>query len=253
MTRFALVFSIVAPLAMANAQGKRSVEPVRDRIAVTPSAARTTCTVVPHRELYVEAPISHSCRVVSFDTLPHSTTQQWSYAVQRHTSVYRFKDAAGGAKPDTIVELETIVFSSTDPKSWLRAVLRAREEEALIRSITPDVADYPGGARFSVEFCVNGTGGCWQEFWRYDREGWYGLEDPLPAIRERVMHAFAGDSSHQTRAPRIDVRTLRGTAQIAARGDANCCPSDRAEFQLALDELGSGFRVVQLKVVANDR
>ena len=253
MTRVALIALIVFPLALARAQSKQSAEFVRSRISVAESDARTKCTVVPHRELYVEPPVSHECRVVSFDTLPRGATgSRWSYVVQRHTTVYRFRDSAGVAKPDTMIEIETILFSARDPR-LLTAIVHAREEEQMIRSITPDVADRPGERLVSVEFCVNGTGGCWQEFWRGDVEGWSPIADPIAVIQPRVLQAFNGDSSHQTRSPRIDVRTLRGVAQIAARGDGNCCPSHRAEFQLAFDADRLGFRVVQFRVVANDR
>ena len=251
MRRVALPLLILAPVALANAQTQPSVELVRRPVVVDNDAARTTCTVIPHRELYLDPPVSQSCKVVEFDTLGAAGDKRWSFAVQRHTSVYNFDDSAAVAKRDTVLETETVLFSTSDSRR-LVAVLHGREDQKLIRTITPEIADRSGGAALlAVRFCVNGTAGCWQEFWRYDRERWSPVADPLAALRPRVVEAFHGDSTHQTRSPSIDVKTLRGTAQIAAAGDSNCCSSHRAEFQLALD--GSRFRVISFRVVANER
>jgi hypothetical protein len=252
MTRVPLALLVVAPIALASAQQEQpSAELVRTRITVSDSGARTRCTVIPHRELYVDPPIEHGCRVIEFDTLPRAGGNRWSYVVQRHTSVYKFSDSAGVAQLDTILETETVLFSALPSSRVLTAVLHGREEEMVIRSIYPEIADRGGAALVSMELCVNGTAGCWQEFWRYAGASWKPLPDPLDALTPRVRRAFQRDSSHQTRSPRIDVRTLRGTAQIAVHGDANCCPSYRAEFRLAL--VGDRFRVLELRVVANER
>jgi hypothetical protein len=101
VTRVALAFFIVAPLALASAQSEQpSVELVRTRVTVVDSVARTKCTVVPHRELYVSPPVSHTCRVVEFDTLSRAAGKRWSFAVQRHTSAYRFSDSPVAAPLD---------------------------------------------------------------------------------------------------------------------------------------------------------
>ena len=252
MTRVALALLVIAPLAAAHAQGEQpSIAAVRARVTVVDSVARTQCTVVPHRERYAGPPVSHSCRVVEFDTLAHAVGKRWSFVVQRHTSVYTVDDSAATAPLDTIVETETVLFSEALDSHVLTAVLHGREEELAIRSIYPEIADRNGIGLVSMEFCVNGTAGCWQEFWRYAGASWNRLPDPLDVLTPRVRRAFPRDSSHQTRSPRIDPKTLRGTAQIAVHGDSNCCPSYRAEFRLTLD--GDRFRVVEFRVVANER
>ena len=252
MTRAALALFVIAPLATADAQGEQpSATPVRARVTVVDSVARTQCTVIPHREVYDTPPVSRSCRVVEFDTLSRAAGKRWSFVVQRHTAVYKFSDSAGTAPLDTIVETETVLFSEASGSRVLTAVLHGREEETVIRSIYPEIADRAGMALVSMEFCVNGTAGCWQEFWRYAGASWNRLPDPLGELTPRVNRAFPRDSSHQTRSPSIDVKTLRGTAQIAVRGDGNCCPSYRAEFRLSL--AGDRFRVVEFRVVANER
>jgi hypothetical protein len=254
MRRAARWWSIVAgaPFALATAQQLQTVELVRTPIVVSDSAARRECSAVPHRDPYVEPPRAHICRVVSFDTLSSAAGMRWSYAVQRHTSVYEFADSAGAPSRDTVVEIETVLYSAQRGKRGLSAVLHGREEEAVIRSITPAMTDRSGAALVSIQFCVNGTGGCWQEFLRYDTAGgWHRIADPLSVIQTRVRATFHGDSTHEVRPPNIDVRTLRGTAGVSASGDGNCCPSHRAEFQLALE--GDRFRIVRLRVIANER
>jgi hypothetical protein len=253
MFRAALAVLIVAPLRLASPQRDSSVQFLRTPIVVSDSVARRECTKIPRRELYLDPPVSHHCRIVSYDTLSAANGRRWSYAVQRHTSVYNFADSGPAAKLDTIVEIETVLLRERDPRS-LVAVLHAREEEWLIRSITPVIAIRSATeGLLSMEFCLNGTGGCRQDYWRYDAKGWYRLDTPVEAIRERVLRAFPGDSSHRLREPHIDVRTLRGTAPISADGDANCCSSYEAEFRLALDRGTSRFRIVEFRVISTNR
>jgi hypothetical protein len=78
--------------------------------------------------------------------------------------------------------------------------------------------------------CVNGTGGCDQEFLQRTVEGrWSGVNqvwlDQLPA-------GFAG---RILQGVRIDPTTLRGEAGFYGDRDPNCCPSERLEVDLALD------------------
>src|SRR5689334_7977024 len=128
MTRVALALIDIAPLAAAGAQGEQpSASPVRARVTVVDSVVRTQCTVIPHREVYDNPPVSRSCRVVEFDTLSRAAGKRWSYVVQRRTSVYKFSDSAGTAPLDTIVETETVVFSEASGSRVLTAVLNGRE------------------------------------------------------------------------------------------------------------------------------
>src|SRR5579864_9449998 len=116
----------------------------------------------------------------------------------------------------------------------LRPVWHARFETgayAAWRSITPELAVTAyGGTLLSVMSCLNGTGGCGQEFLQRTREGrWSGVNqvwlDQLPA-------GFSGRIRHGVR---IDPVTLRGVAGFYGDHDPNCCPSERLEVDLALD------------------
>jgi hypothetical protein len=77
--------------------------------------------------------------------------------------------------------------------------------------------------------CVNGTGGCGQEFLQQHQDGrWFGVRqvwlDQLPqGFADRIRHGV-----------RIDPRTLRGEAGFYGDHDANCCPSQRLIVDLAV-------------------
>src|SRR5260370_40268380 len=78
--------------------------------------------------------------------------------------------------------------------------------------------------------CVNGTGGCGQEFLQSTVEGrWSGVNQvwlgQLPA-------GFAGRMLHGVR---IDPTTLRGGAGFYGDPGSNCCPSERLEVDPAVD------------------
>jgi hypothetical protein len=72
----------------------------------------------------------------------------------------------GKAAQDTVVEEEVVVFEEGD--RGLKAVWHARFERgdyAILRSITPEIARRPDGTTLlSVMSCLNGTGGCGQQF-----------------------------------------------------------------------------------------
>jgi hypothetical protein len=81
----------------------------------------------------------------------------------------------------------------------------------------------------SVMTCVNGTGGCSQEFLQRHADGrWRGVEqtwlDELPG-------GFMGRIRHRVR---IDPQTLRVEAGYYGDNDPNCCPSQRLVFELQL-------------------
>jgi len=113
------------------------------------------------------------------------------------------------------------------------AVWHARFEtgaSAVWRSVTPELASMSQSTTLlSVMSCLNGTGGCGQEFLQRYPDGqwaavWQVWLDQLP-------HGFADRIRHGVR---IDPSTLRGEAGFYAEGDANCCPSQRLVVQLAL-------------------
>src|SRR5512135_682279 len=111
---------------------------------------------------------------------------------------------------DTVTEEEAILFEAPAPEQ-VRPVWHERIETGeygVWRSITPEVAPTSQGAiLLSVMKCLNGTGGCSQEFLQRHADGrWYGVQqewlDQLPG-------GFIGRIRHGVR---VDPQSLRGEA-----------------------------------------
>ena len=157
----------------------------------------------------------------------------WSVARYRWTSVFTAEDKTRGpAARDNATEEELVLFDARDPAK-LRPVWHNRfdaGEHGVWRSITPEIVR-TGERTFlvGVRYCVNGTGGCSQEFLQFDAAG-HGTEvkqawmDQLPAgYRGRIRHGFD-----------INLRTMKGEAGFYGDADANCCPSEVLKFEVAV-------------------
>ena len=103
-------------------------------------------------------------------------------------------------------------------------------EYAVWRSITPGVARTEGGTTLlSIMSCVNGTGGCGQDFlhrhadgrWSAVTQDW--LKQLPPGFAERIRHGV-----------HIEPQILRGEAGFYGDTDPNCCPSQVLEVDLLL-------------------
>ncbi|HEV7364269.1 MAG TPA: hypothetical protein VGN76_00330, partial [Gemmatimonadales bacterium] len=123
------------------------------------------------------------------------------------------------------------LFKTASPGS-LTPVWHGRFEtgdHAIWRSVTPELAPARGGTLLSVMQCVNGTGGCSQEFLLRHPDGhwfpvWQAWFDQLPrGFEGRIRHGV-----------RIDPRTLRGEAGFYGDRDPNCCPSQELIVHLTL-------------------
>ena len=78
-------------------------------------------------------------------------------------------------------------------------------------------------------YCVNGTGGCTQEFLRRNRNRTW------TAIRQAWLDQLPSGSWGRIRhGSRIDPQSLRGEAGFYGDGDPNCCPSQTLFVELAL-------------------
>jgi hypothetical protein len=177
--------------------------------------------------------ISTRCEVVAYHAVEAPTARGWATARYRWTSVFTAEDSTRGpAARDTATEEEAVLFDSPEPGK-LRPVWHARfdtGEYGVYRSVTPEVASTTHGSiLLSVASCVNGTGGCSQEFlqcradgrWTNVRQAW--LEQLPAGFSERIWHGV-----------RIEPRTLKGEAGFYSRSDPNCCPSQVLRVDLAV-------------------
>jgi hypothetical protein len=177
--------------------------------------------------------ISARCDVVAHQVLTSVPPARWIAALYRWTSVFTAEDTTRGlAARDTVTEEEVVLFDASQ-SSQVRAVWHGRFETgpyAIWRSVTPEIAPAGDGTTLlSVMSCLNGTGGCGQEFLHRHSDGrWYPVRqtwlDQLPS-------GFAGRILHGVR---IDPITLRGEAGFYGDRDPNCCPSQRLVVDLIL-------------------
>jgi hypothetical protein len=191
--------------------------------------------------------ISTKCEVVAYHAVEGPPAGGWVTARYRWTSVFTAEDSARGpAARDTAIEEEAVLFDS--PQSGkLRPVWHARfdnGEYGVYRSITPQVASTTQGTiLLSVAYCVNGTGGCSQEFlqrrvdgrWRPVRQVW--LEQLPVGFSQHILHGV-----------RIEPRTLKGEAGFYGRSDPNCCPSQ--VLRVALAVRGDSLVLIRQKIVS---
>jgi len=176
--------------------------------------------------------ISTRCEVVSFQAVEGWRPEAWSMARYRWTSTFTAEDQTRGpAARDLVTEEEVVLFDAQDAGK-LRPVWHARFESGFgrWRSITPELARTAEGIKLiSVMYCLNGTGGCNQEFLQRGSNGrWSELSqawlDQLPqGFLGRIRHGF-----------RIDPQTLKGDAAFYGDADPNCCPSQTLKLELAV-------------------
>ena len=178
--------------------------------------------------------ISTRCEVVAFEDLG-GAKKKWTAARYQWVSIFTAEDATRGKDArDTVKEEEGVLFEVVNPES-VRPVWHARIESddgGMYRSVTPEIALTADGATLlSVMLCVNGTGGCSQEFLRRHADGkWFPVRQTW---LDRLPQGYVGRIRHGVR---IDPQTLRGEAGFYGDADPNCCPSQRLIVDLAVRE-----------------
>ena len=184
--------------------------------------------------------ISTNCEILPDQPLDRLLPEGWITSRYRWSSVFTAEDTTRGIDAqDRVTEEEVVLFQPSAP-GQVRAVWHARFDTgpyAIWASVTPEVAQIRNGrALLSVMSCVNGTGGCGQEFIQRHLDGrwfpvWQDWLDHLPqGFLGRIRHGI-----------RIDPRTLKGEAGFYGDGDPNCCPSQRLVFQLKMQDQLVGF------------
>jgi hypothetical protein len=207
--------------------------------AVPATQAGKVCVQLPRDEESeeIQGPhgdslIASSCRVGAFGPVDSTAQPHWMAAHYTWTSIYTAEDSSRGAGArDTAAEEEVVLFKTAIPGS-LVPMWHGRFEtgvHAIWRSVTPELAPARGGTLLSVMQCVNGTGGCGQEFLlRYPDGRWFPV---WQAWLARLPRGFEGRIRHGVR---IDPKTLRGEAGFYGDRDPNCCPSQNLIVHLTV-------------------
>jgi hypothetical protein len=221
MLREAMLGLLPAGDAVPRAQAKQRclplpVDPPNDRLQG------------PHGDSLLDT----RCEIAAYQALGSETPPRWDVARYRWVSIFTAEDTVrGSAARDTVAEEEAVLLEAL-PGDRVRAVWHSRYEtgdHAVWRSITPELGPTVAGATLlSVMSCVNGTGGCSQEFLRRHPDGrwnpvWQVWLDQLPDAGDRIRHGV-----------RIEPATLRGSAGWYGDGDPNCCPSQELVLRLGL-------------------
>jgi hypothetical protein len=96
----------------------------------------------------------------------------------------------------------------------------------------------PRNVFLGLTVCLNGTGGCGEDYLRFDRGRWVVVAQPFG----RDLQARLPPDHRLHKGRRLDLATLAGVWPVAGPGDANCCPRFEIPFRLRLD--GDTLRLV---------
>jgi hypothetical protein len=202
---------------------------IRQHCLPLPSGAPDDRLQSPHGDSIINT----NCEVVPDQPIDGQLPTGWITSRYRWTSVFTAEDKGRGPDAqDKVTEEEVVLFEASAPDQ-VRAVWHARFDTgpyAIWASVTPEVAQTSDGKTLlSVMSCLNGTGGCGQEFIQRRADGhWYPVrQDWL----DQLPKGFLGRIRHGVR---IDPRTLHGEAGFYGDRDPNCCPSQRLVAQLKL-------------------
>jgi hypothetical protein len=177
--------------------------------------------------------VSSRCEVAEFTDLGGVRPAKWVAARYTWVSIFTAEDATRGKDArDTATEEEVVLFDVVQP-GRVRPVWHERidsGEYGVWRSVTPEIgATSEGDALLSVMSCVNGTGGCTQEFLHRHADGrWF------PVQQTWLNHLPAGYAGRIRHGVRIDARTLHAEASFYGDADPNCCPSQTLAADLVV-------------------
>jgi hypothetical protein len=133
--------------------------------------------------------------------------------------------AAGG---DTVEEPDVVLFQKVGD-GRLQAIWHYSFDSGDWRSVTPEVRDI-GSEVFliSIRRCMNGTGGCAQQFAGYSNGR---PRTVVAAFLDSLERRWPGAIRHGFN---VDMRTLQARVELYSDDDANCCPSQVATLTLRL-------------------
>jgi hypothetical protein len=203
---------------------------------VTPARAQRECLELPlvqederlgpHGDTLLDS----RCTVTAFEGAAGAPT---AWKIARYKRVLTFSpENPAQIGNDTIIQDEDVLFEVREPNQ-LRPIWHARFESdahGVYRSVTPEIAaSQSTTVLLSVMSCVNGTGGCSQDFVIRHRDGRW-----APVTQrwlEELPNGFFGRIRHGVR---IEPSTLRAEAGFYGDADPNCCPSEILVADLVL-------------------
>lgn len=145
--------------------------------------------------------------------------------------------------PDARLVTE-VLFRGAGRSPYVMPVHAVEEDEA--DSFLKSYAVHAVAGRSVIELtsCLNGTGGCSQDFLEFVG----GKVMPLAADIEGQVKAVLPAGFTQLKSPVVDLDTLRGEGGAWAKDDPDCCPSYKVVFDVELS--GQALRIRGAKVSA---
>jgi len=217
-----------AALGLLHGQASVAETRARERCLSLPVAAPNDRLQGPHGDSLVTT----RCEVLRYRALGARPKSGWFSVEYRWLSLFTAEDTTRGpAARDTVTENEVVLLVAAAP-GLVQPIWHERFEtggHAIWRSVTPEIAKIGTSIMLSVEHCVNGTGGCSQDFLQRSRLGqWTTVRQVWLAQLPRIL---AGRIQHGVH---IDVQSLRGEGGLYGPRDPNCCPSELLRLQLGL-------------------
>ncbi|HEY1952504.1 MAG TPA: hypothetical protein VGG76_06835 [Gemmatimonadaceae bacterium] len=234
----------VAQAVSSPSDGRYGIFPATGLLIAQPSVsnadARQECLTLPVKPPNDRLQGPHGgvlfvtrCAVSAYEHLSSNAQHRWTVARYQWTSVFSTENpTASPRERDTTTEEEVVLLDAA-PQQRVRAIWHARYDTGpygMWRSITPEVATTTSGTTLlSVMSCVNGTGGCSQDFLHRHANGeWFPV---LQKWMNQLPRGYAGRIKHGVR---IEPQSLRGEAGFYGGRDPNCCPSETLVVDLDL-------------------
>jgi hypothetical protein len=166
--------------------------------------------------------LSAVCRATASSPLGMADGARWQSVIYERTLIVTANSAEQATTKnsrDTTVQIAAVLASTAPARaSWSAEWIDVVERD-ITYSLAPTIATLGDGSLFvAIRYCINGTGGCWQEFMHRRAAHWTGITQAywkqIPPIRDGQIG----------KGPGIDVHSLRGNYGVYADRDANCCP-----------------------------
>ena len=199
----------------------------RNQESDTASAFTGKCPEFASRACNYDTEVTQECQVVGVSPLGTAGGRQFFLARYRRTVVVHEESTC---ETDEALVLESLDEQRSQPV-WYDATERKftfLKDVSLVHSEKHSF--------LIVEYCVNGTGGCWQSAYLWAQDQWKMLKHDETWDD---VYSNMPDGYWTHKSPPIDFHKLRWEQNIATKGDANCCPSGKIlwKLQIVNDEL----------------
>jgi len=243
------VVLLVLPLLLAQATPAAEDDPPWDRVgtfisdpAVQDVGTLTQSCAAPPPETcdYNYPVLSRTCKVEETQELGRFGEDQ--YLLIRYLREAKFDE---GPPYGTFTCGTDEIILAVHAGGRARIVWRDATERTFFFISSAKLVTTPGGKSvLSILYCLNGTGGCAQGMLIWFGGEWRKLErdDSWQEVYRNLPEGY-----RQHKSPEIDFSTLTWEQNLAQLDDANCCPSGRIYFQLAI--LGGKLAVKSYRIV----